>query len=63
MREYLLVIVASAAITYLFTPPVRAFAIRYKFMAKVRDRDVHDKPIPRLGGLAMFFGVFAEKIR
>ena len=59
MREYLLVIVASAAITYLFTPPVRTLAIRYNFMAKVRDRDVHDKPIPRLGGLAMYFGVFA----
>lgn len=58
MREYLLVIVASAAITYLLTPMVRAFAIRYQFMAKVRDRDVHDKPIPRLGGLAMYFGVF-----
>lgn len=59
MREYLLVIVASAAVTYLLTPVVRAIAIRYGFMAKVRDRDVHDKPIPRLGGLAMYFGMFA----
>lgn len=59
MREYLLVIFASAAMTYLLTAPVRAFAIRYNFMAKVRDRDVHDKPIPRLGGLAMYFGLFA----
>ena len=59
MREYLLVIAASAALTYLTTPVVRAFAIRYGFMAKVRDRDVHDKPIPRLGGLAMYFGLFA----
>ena len=28
-------------------------------MAEVRDRDVHDEPTPRLGGLAMFAGLLA----
>ena len=28
-------------------------------MAKVRDRDVHDEPIPYLGGLAMLGGLVA----
>lgn len=28
-------------------------------MAEVRDRDVHDTPTPRLGGLAMFAGLLA----
>ncbi len=57
MREYLLCIVAAAAVTYLLTPMVRKLAIRAGAMAEVRDRDVHDEPIPRWGGLAMFAGV------
>ena len=28
-------------------------------MAEVRDRDVHDEPTPRLGGLAMVGGLVA----
>ncbi len=59
MREYLLCLLAAAAVTYLLTPPVRALAIRFAVMAPVRDRDVHDEPTPRLGGLAMMGGVFA----
>ncbi|MFZ1363166.1 MAG: MraY family glycosyltransferase [Candidatus Nanopelagicales bacterium] len=57
MREYLLCIVAAAAVTYLLTPMVRKLAIKAGAMAEVRDRDVHDEPIPRWGGLAMFAGV------
>lgn len=59
MREYLLCLLAAAAVTYLLTPPVRRLAIRYGFMAEVRDRDVHAEPTPRLGGLAMLGGVLA----
>ncbi len=59
MREYLLCLLAAAAVTYLLTPPVRSLAIRWGFMAEVRDRDVHDEPIPRLGGLAMVGGILA----
>lgn len=59
MREYLLCLLAAAAVTYLLTPPVRALALRYGFMAEVRDRDVHASPTPRLGGLAMLGGVLA----
>ena len=59
MREYLLVLLATAFITYLTTPIARYFALRFGFMAKVRDRDVHDRPIPRLGGLAMVAGLLA----
>jgi UDP-GlcNAc:undecaprenyl-phosphate GlcNAc-1-phosphate transferase len=59
MREYLLCLLAAAAVTYLLTPPVRSLALRFGFMAEVRDRDVHDEPTPRLGGLAMFGGILA----
>lgn len=57
MREYLLCLLAAAAVTYLLTPPVRALALRLSIMAPVRDRDVHDEPTPRLGGLAMVGGL------
>ena len=59
MREYLLCLLAAAAVTYLLTPPVRRLALRFGFMAEVRDRDVHDEPTPRLGGLAIVGGVLA----
>ena len=59
MREYLLVLLASAAITYVTVPVVRWYAVRWKVMADIRDRDVHDTPIPRLGGVAMYVGFLA----
>ncbi len=59
MREYLLAMVVAAAVTYLTTGVVRMAAIRFGFMAEVRDRDVHDVPIPRLGGVAMLLGFLA----
>ena len=48
---------AAAFVTLIATPAVRALAIKANAMAEVRDRDVHDKPTPRWGGLAMFIGV------
>ena len=59
MREYLLALVAAAAVTYLLTPLARSFALKWGAMAEVRDRDVHDTVTPRLGGLAMFGGLLA----
>ena len=59
MREYLLVLVIAAAVTYLLTPVARRFALGVGAMTEVRDRDVHDTPTPRLGGLAIYAGVAA----
>lgn len=59
MREYLLCLVAAAAVTYFTTPFVRELAVRWGAMAEVRDRDVHALPTPRLGGLAIFAGIVA----
>jgi UDP-GlcNAc:undecaprenyl-phosphate GlcNAc-1-phosphate transferase len=59
MREYILVFLVSAAVTYLLTVVAREIAIRAGAVAKVRDRDVHDEPIPYLGGLAMLGGLVA----
>ncbi|WP_436759562.1 glycosyltransferase family 4 protein [Streptosporangium sp. V21-05] len=59
MREYLLMALVAAAVTYLLVPLIRVFAVRIGAMPEVRDRDVHTTPTPRLGGLAMYGGLVA----
>ncbi len=59
MREYLVVFLVAAAVTYLLTVIAREIALRTGAVAQVRDRDVHDEPIPYLGGLAMLGGLCA----
>ncbi|MEU9630059.1 MraY family glycosyltransferase [Streptomyces luteogriseus] len=59
MREYLLTLCITAAVTYLLTGPVRKFAIVAGAMPEIRARDVHREPTPRLGGIAMFCGLCA----
>ncbi|WP_030420960.1 MraY family glycosyltransferase [Streptomyces sp. SCSIO 75703] len=59
MREYLLTLCITAAVTYLLTGPVRKFAIVAGAMPEIRARDVHREPTPRLGGIAMFIGLCA----
>jgi len=59
VREYLLTLCVTAAVTSLLTGPVRKFAIVAGAMPEIRARDVHREPTPRLGGIAMFFGLCA----
>jgi len=59
LREYVLVFLVAAAVTYLLTVVAREIALRTGAVAQVRDRDVHDEPIPYLGGLAMLGGLLA----
>ena len=59
MREYLLVLLVAAAVTYLASGLCRRLAFRTGALAKVRDRDVHTIEMPYLGGLAMLIGVIA----
>lgn len=59
MREYLVVFGVAVAVTYMAATAVRLIALRFGVMAKVRDRDVHDKPTPYLGGVAMLAGLIA----
>nr|WP_203672821.1 MULTISPECIES: MraY family glycosyltransferase [unclassified Streptomyces] len=59
VREYLLTLCVTAAVTYLLTGPVRKFAIAAGAMPEIRERDVHREPTPRLGGIAMFGGLCA----
>ena len=59
MREYAVVLLTAAVVTFLATPVVRMVAIRLRMMAAPRERDVHVIPTPRGGGVAMYLGVAA----
>ena len=59
MREYLLVFLAAAAVSYLLCVVARELAMRTGAVAEVRDRDVHAVPIPYFGGVAMLGGLGA----
>ena len=59
MREYLLVLLTATSVTYLLTGLSRKVALHLGAVARVRDRDVHSRPIPYFGGVAMLGGVAA----
>jgi len=59
LRELLLVLLVSTVVTFLATGGVRVAAIGFGAVAVPRDRDVHMKPIPRMGGVGMYIGVVA----
>ena len=62
MREYLLAMMVALAVTLLLGGPIRALAIRLGLVPVIRERDVHETPKPRVGGLAMFIGLAAALI-
>jgi UDP-GlcNAc:undecaprenyl-phosphate/decaprenyl-phosphate GlcNAc-1-phosphate transferase len=59
MSEYVLTLLAAAAVTYILTPLVRRFAIAVGAMHAARERDVHKMPTPLLGGFAIYGGMAA----
>ncbi|MEV0360439.1 MraY family glycosyltransferase [Nocardia sp. NPDC050697] len=59
LRELVLVLLVSATVTFLVTGGIRVLAIAFGAVAVPRDRDVHIKPIPRMGGVGMYIGVVA----
>jgi len=52
----------AAVVTLLLTPLAARVARRVGAVATPRERDLHDKPMPRLGGLAILLGVLAAGI-
>jgi UDP-GlcNAc:undecaprenyl-phosphate GlcNAc-1-phosphate transferase len=59
MSEYVLTLLAAAAVTYILTPLVRRFAVAVGAMHAARERDVHELPTPLLGGFAIYGGLVA----
>lgn len=47
----------SAVVTFTLAIVIYKLSHRYRLYPKIRARDVHTRPTPRLGGVAMFFGI------
>jgi len=54
---YVLVAGVAAVVTFALALLIWKLSSRYRLYPKIRARDVHTRPTPRLGGVAMFFGV------
>ncbi|WP_084622517.1 MraY family glycosyltransferase [Demequina oxidasica] len=59
MKVYLILMAVAALVAYLSTPAMRHLAIKVGAVTAVRSRDVHSTPTARLGGIAIFAGIFA----
>ncbi|WP_307842554.1 MraY family glycosyltransferase [Salinibacterium sp. NG253] len=57
MVFYFLIAGIAAMVTYALSLVVLKMSLKYKLYPQVRQRDVHTTPTPRLGGVAMFFGI------
>ena len=53
MREYSLALLFAAALTYMLTPVIRELALKFRAVATVRERDIHQEATARWGGVAM----------
>jgi UDP-GlcNAc:undecaprenyl-phosphate GlcNAc-1-phosphate transferase len=54
---YALVTGISAIVTFGLSVLIWKLSTRYRLYPKIRERDVHTRPTPRLGGIAMFIGM------
>lgn len=54
---YVLIAAVAAIVTYGLAILIWKLSTRYRFYPKIRERDVHTRPTPRLGGVAMFLGI------
>ncbi|MBT2503326.1 MraY family glycosyltransferase [Curtobacterium sp. ISL-83] len=60
MKYYLLAGAISAVVSFCFSWILWKAGLRYGWYPKVRERDVHRRPTPRLGGIAMYLGIIAS---
>ena len=54
---YVLVAGVAAVVTFALALLIWKLSTRFRLYPKIRERDVHTRPTPRLGGVAMFVGV------
>jgi UDP-GlcNAc:undecaprenyl-phosphate GlcNAc-1-phosphate transferase len=52
----------AAVVTLVTTPLTARLAVRWGAIDLPRDRDLHDAPVPRLGGLAILAGILVAAI-
>jgi len=54
---YAAVLLVSAAVTSGLSFLIWRLSMRFRLYPRIRERDVHTRPTPRLGGIAMFIGI------
>jgi UDP-GlcNAc:undecaprenyl-phosphate/decaprenyl-phosphate GlcNAc-1-phosphate transferase len=54
---YVLTVLVAGLVTWGLSILILRLSRRYRLYPKIRARDVHTQPTPRLGGVAMFFGL------
>jgi UDP-GlcNAc:undecaprenyl-phosphate GlcNAc-1-phosphate transferase len=58
MKTYFALFLISACASLVLTPLLRRFCERYRLVDEPRDnRRVHEKPVPRLGGVAIYLSL------
>ena len=57
MTLFILLALVSAVVTFGLSIVVYKLSHRFRLYPKIRERDVHTRPTPRLGGIAMFLGI------
>lgn len=55
MEFYLVIFIVSFGLAYLFTPLAGRLAVKLGAVDQPDHRKVHTRPVPRLGGVAIFF--------
>jgi len=56
--SYFLSFLSAFALSVILTAILRKIGIRFNLVSKPRERDIHKKPVPRIGGLAIFLSFF-----
>lgn len=59
MTLFLALALVAALVTFGGSVLVWKLSLKYRLYPKIRERDVHTRPTPRLGGIAMFVGIVA----
>jgi len=59
LTYYVLTAGVTAVVTFTLSLVILKLSTRFRLYPKIRERDVHTRPTPRLGGVAMFIGVLA----
>ena len=63
LAQVLVSLAAALVMSFILTPVVKIFAQKVGAMDVPKDgRRMHDHPIPRLGGLAMFLGFLVSTL-
>jgi UDP-GlcNAc:undecaprenyl-phosphate GlcNAc-1-phosphate transferase len=54
---YVVVAAVSGVVTFGLAMLIHRLSMRFRLYPRIRERDVHTRPTPRLGGVAMFLGM------